>query len=259
MTDEIRALLAQMAKELDNYLQRTACDPKVVHPLATRARAVLAAEPPAPAVGPEWRPCVKLPITVHVRDQRPGEAHVSTREGITPVRPDDLIMRGVQGEEYPIGRDLFNRTYRLGAADPGDSAPAPAGHVPDAGDMVAADEEWEELAAWLDEEAKRCAAQFYDRITRAAALLREARPQPVPGWQPIDTAPQDGTEILASDYDAIEVASWDAWAPGSGWIDRNGQRLFPAWWQPLPDHPPIPQPPQANTTHPTPTEPPTND
>jgi len=61
----------------------------------------------------EWTPCVKLPITVHVREQRPEETHVSTREGITPVQPDDLIMRGVQGEEYPIGRELFNQTYKL--------------------------------------------------------------------------------------------------------------------------------------------------
>lgn len=62
---------------------------------------------------PEWQPCVKLPITVHVREQRPGEKHISTREGITPLLPDDLIMRGVQGEEYPIGRELFERTYRM--------------------------------------------------------------------------------------------------------------------------------------------------
>jgi len=69
-------------------------------------------------LGDEWTFCVKLPITVHVRKQRPGEQHVSTREGITPVRPDDLIMRGVAGEEYPIGRELFQRTYRIGAAPP---------------------------------------------------------------------------------------------------------------------------------------------
>lgn len=80
-------------------------------------RAAVMAEPVAPTViGPEWQPCVKLPITVHVREQRPGETHSSTREGITPLRPDDLIMRGVQGEEYPIGRELFNQTYRMGAA-----------------------------------------------------------------------------------------------------------------------------------------------
>ncbi len=62
---------------------------------------------------PEWKPCVKLPITVHVREQRPGEMHISTREGITPLLADDLIMRGVQGEEYPIGRELFEQTYRM--------------------------------------------------------------------------------------------------------------------------------------------------
>jgi hypothetical protein len=68
-------------------------------------------------LGTEWQPCVKLPITVHVREQFPGETHVSTREGITPVRPDDLIMRGVQGEQYPIGRELFEQTYTLGEAE----------------------------------------------------------------------------------------------------------------------------------------------
>ena len=65
------------------------------------------------AIGTEWTPCVKLPIVVHVREQREGESHVSTREGITPVKHDDLIMRGVEGEEYPIGRALFDRTYTL--------------------------------------------------------------------------------------------------------------------------------------------------
>jgi hypothetical protein len=68
------------------------------------------------AIGEEWKPCVKLPIVVHVREQRKGETHVSTREGITPVKEDDLIMRGVAGEEYPIGRELFNRTYTFDTA-----------------------------------------------------------------------------------------------------------------------------------------------
>lgn len=63
------------------------------------------------ALGGEWVPCVKLPVIVHVRNQRDGETHISTREGITPVLPEDLIMRGVAGEEYPIGRELFERTY----------------------------------------------------------------------------------------------------------------------------------------------------
>ena len=81
------------------------------------ALTALATPPPEPLtldLGPEWQPCVKLPITVHVREQQPGETHSSTREGITPLHPDDLIMRGVQGEEYPIGRELFTQTYRMG-------------------------------------------------------------------------------------------------------------------------------------------------
>ena len=78
-------------------------------------------KPPLPVqepVGDEWTPCMKLPVVVHVRKQRPGEAHVSTREGITPVKPDDLIMRGVSGEEYPIGRAIFEQTYSLDTTPP---------------------------------------------------------------------------------------------------------------------------------------------
>jgi hypothetical protein len=69
-------------------------------------------------VGDEWTPCMKLPVVVHVRKQRLGEAHISTREGITPVKPDDLIMRGVSGEEYPIGRAIFEQTYSLDTTPP---------------------------------------------------------------------------------------------------------------------------------------------
>ncbi len=80
-------------------------------------QAIAEAEKQKPvAIGGEWKPCVKLPIVVHVREQRKGETHVSTREGITPVKEDDLIMRGVAGEEYPIGRELFNRTYTFDTA-----------------------------------------------------------------------------------------------------------------------------------------------
>ena len=69
-------------------------------------------------VGDEWTPCIKLPVIVHVRKQRHGETHVSTREGITPVNLEDLIMRGVSGEEYPIGRAIFEQTYSLDTTPP---------------------------------------------------------------------------------------------------------------------------------------------
>jgi hypothetical protein len=61
---------------------------------------------------------MKLPVVVHVRKQRKGETHVSTREGIAAVEPDDLIMQGVSGEEYPIGRVIFEQTYSLNTTPP---------------------------------------------------------------------------------------------------------------------------------------------
>ena len=76
------------------------------------------AQPEQEPVGDDWTPCMKLPVVVYVRKQRLGESHVSTREGITPVKPDDLIMRGVSGEEYPIGRAIFEQTYSLNPAPP---------------------------------------------------------------------------------------------------------------------------------------------
>jgi len=76
------------------------------------------AQPEQEPVGDDWTPCMKLPVVVYVRKQRLGESHVSTREGITPVKPDDLIMRGVSGEEYPIGRAIFEQTYSLNPASP---------------------------------------------------------------------------------------------------------------------------------------------
>jgi hypothetical protein len=93
-------------------------DPSIQLRAAIALRTAIAeAEQQEPvAIGEEWKPCVKLPIIVHVREQRKGETHVSTREGITPVKEDDLIMRGVAGEEYPIGRELFNRTYTFDTA-----------------------------------------------------------------------------------------------------------------------------------------------
>ena len=89
----------------------------------TAIRQALAAPVQEP-VGDDWTPCMKLPVVVHVRQQRHGESHVSTREGITPVKPDDLIMRGVSGEEYPIGRAIFEQTYTLDTTLPA-AQPAP--------------------------------------------------------------------------------------------------------------------------------------
>lgn len=101
------------AKEIDGELWIKASD----HHQAIK-EALAQPAPVQEPVGDEWTPCMKLPVVVHVRKQRPGEAHVSTREGITPVKPDDLIMRGAAGEEYPIGRAIFEQTYTLDTTPP---------------------------------------------------------------------------------------------------------------------------------------------
>ena len=106
----------------------------------------------------EWQACVKLPVTVHVRTQREGETHVSTREGITPIKPDDLIMRGVQGEEYPIGREIFERTYRMGEAFP---------PKPDTEELEAQRE------AFID--ACNANAKLHDQLTRYRAVMEQAK------------------------------------------------------------------------------------
>ena len=78
-----------------------------------------------------------------------------------------------------------------------------------------------------------------------AAIEGQLIGQLISGWLPIDTAPRDGTEILASDYDAIEIVGWykgssELHIPGE-WVNREGAAIYPSWWQPLPEHPPLPE------------------
>jgi len=68
-------------------------------------------------------------------------------------------------------------------------------------------------------------------------------------WQPIDTAPKDGTNILMWNGDEIQVCSWHCpgifdndrfyWAHGDILNKYNSkQELYaPTYWQPLPEPP----------------------
>jgi len=80
--------LMQMALDLIEPLAgRTAEVAQKIEDAIKALRNRLAQPEPEPvAIGEEWKPCVKLPIVVHVREQRKGETHVSTREGITTYR-----------------------------------------------------------------------------------------------------------------------------------------------------------------------------
>lgn len=75
-------------------------------------------------------------------------------------------------------------------------------------------------------------------------------------WQPIHTAPVDGTLILLYRPDAyswakVDLAKWDkdrfAKNPRPYWysllyLGKTEMRNWhPTHWQPLPDHPPLPE------------------
>jgi hypothetical protein len=207
---------------------------------------------PAPAIGPEWQPCVKLPITVHVREQRPGERHISTREGITPVRPDDLIMRGVKGEEYPIGREVFNRTYRMGEATPAPASDTPESPDPIAEVLPASGEDWAAVvrkAAQPDGHEARVMLEIQQRLVAVEGPVVKAKPEPEPverpaspwgPWRPMDEAPKDGTQVLAHDLNGSMHITFYGPRDVGLWILKGGvHNVFwlPLAWMPLPDAP----------------------
>ena len=105
----------------------------------------------------------------------------------------------------------------------------------------------------------RAYADLYRLSARAILTALDAAGMAVvPGWQPIETAPNDGTRILANcgtEYQppwAVRVLLWyDAlqwegeYGPDSGWIkdlpDETTDAEFtehdPSHWMPLPDPP----------------------
>lgn len=78
----------------------------------------------------------------------------------------------------------------------------------------------------------------------------------VGGWRPMDSAPRDGTRIIASTSWGVEVVKWcdgatfDQFGPGEGWIGveqdstclppnyrRDTPQCPPTSWQPIPPPP----------------------
>lgn len=48
---------------------------------------------------------------------------ISTLEGVMTASPGDYIVRGVQGEFYPVKPDIFHQTYEWGVKDEVQPAP----------------------------------------------------------------------------------------------------------------------------------------
>ena len=60
-----------------------------------------------------WRKARKKPVVVEFREVTTKEA-IETREGMLFAYPDeDYIIRGVDGETYPIKITIFNKTYEV--------------------------------------------------------------------------------------------------------------------------------------------------
>lgn len=93
-----------------------------------------------------------------------------------------------------------------------------------------------------------------DRIDEAIEADRKRRHFPPDAeaerqWQPIETAPKDGTPILiwqpgnpkhnfgAADDNRYAIGYWRTWEPNGGWGNRNQQTVISTHWMPLPQPP----------------------
>lgn len=66
----------------------------------------------------KWKKCRKLPIIVHFREVEGDKEEVFTlenREGESLIAKadEDYVMKGVDGELYPIKKDKFHKTYEV--------------------------------------------------------------------------------------------------------------------------------------------------
>ena len=76
-----------------------------------------------------WEPMLlvrKKPIVVHATQLNlPEGFSVTTKEGIMKGKPGDYLMIGVNGEKYPIDKDIFEKTYDVVGRYDAPSIPTP--------------------------------------------------------------------------------------------------------------------------------------
>lgn len=59
-----------------------------------------------------WKLCRKKPIEVQFREPNAGIETIKTREGtLNAFYGHDYIIMGVNGEVYPIEKEIFEKTY----------------------------------------------------------------------------------------------------------------------------------------------------
>jgi len=61
-----------------------------------------------------WRKARKKPVIVEFREVKGEVEKIETREGVLYAFPEvDFIIRGVDGEIYPIKKEIFFKTYEV--------------------------------------------------------------------------------------------------------------------------------------------------
>lgn len=88
---------------------------------------------------------------------------------------------------------------------------------------------------WFDQIDQELQTEIKAEIAEALAALRA---QPA-GWEPIASAPKDGTEILLGHPDgSLSVGWWKPRGASIGWTDGGTFSMsWPLYWQPLPAAP----------------------
>jgi hypothetical protein len=101
------------------------------------------------------------------------------------------------------------------------------------------EEQLEDIASDLFSELCEGDGEHSERLDRALILKHLKRAAagssaPPQEWQPIETAPKDGTEVLVLGHERIRVAI----NRGRGWLTVPGAwAVTPTHWQPLPTPP----------------------
>ena len=112
----------------------------------------------------------------------------------------------------------------------------------------------QEPVAWMDEDGDVLSASIVDGKGLRNIPLYTTPPKlkPLTGWQPIETAPRDGTEILMTNGVNVSSGQWFSEYGGTydqegapngdgcddGWSDwSGGMQPDPTHWMPLPSPP----------------------